>query len=438
VIEDIQIKAELGHYRMRGWGTLKRVPSFDDLTFVPSSLSRVPLEGYREKCSTRTVLGGRHGATPISLAIPITITGMSYGALSRNAKVALGLAASRTGTSTTTGDGGMLEAEREASRLLVYQILPSRYGFTIHHLRRADAIEICIGQGAKPGTGGVLLGEKVSGEIATIRDLPVGVDQRSPVRHPDWVGPDDLMIKIEELREATDGRLPIYVKIGASRVADDVKLACKAGADVIVLDGMEASTAASPDLLMEHTAIPTMPALVEAVRALRELRLLGEVQLIISGGIRTGMDVAKALALGADAVSIGTAALIALNCNKPIYVEDYHKLGVEPYACHHCHTGRCPVGITTQDPELIKRLEIEPAAERVTNLLHSMTMELQMVARACGKSNVHDLEPEDLRALTIEAAIMSGCPLVGTDIDLHALLGKLSTLADSLASRDAQ
>jgi glutamate synthase domain-containing protein 2 len=342
------------------------------------------------------------------------------------------MAASRIGTSTTTGDGGMLEAEREASRLLIYQILPSRYGFNIHHLRRADAIEICIGQGAKPGTGGVLLGEKVSAEIASIRDLPVGVDQRSPVRHPDWVGPDDLMIKIEELREATDGRIPIYVKIGASRVAEDIKLACKAGADVIVLDGMEASTAASPDMLMEHTAVPTMPALVEAVRALGEMQLLGEVQLIISGGIRTGMDVAKALALGADAVSIGTAALIALNCNKPIFIEDYHKLGVEPYACHHCHTGRCPVGITTQDPELVKRLEIEPAAERVTNLLHSMTMELQMVARACGKSNVHDLEPEDLRSLTIEAAIMSACPLVGTDFDLHALLGKLSTLADSL------
>ncbi len=428
VIEDIQIKAELGHYRMRGWGTLKRVPNFDDLTFVPSSLSRVPLEGYREKCSTRTVLGGRHGARPVVLETPITITGMSYGALSRNAKVALAMAATRVGISTTTGDGGMLEAERAASRLLVYQILPSRYGFNIHHMRQADAIEICIGQGAKPGTGGVLLGEKVSAEIAGIRDLPVGVDQRSPVRHPDWIGPDDLMIKIEELREATDWQIPIYIKIGASRVADDVKLACKAGADVIVLDGMEASTAASPDMLMEHTAVPTMPAVAEAARALGELGLLGEVQLIISGGIRNGMDAAKALALGADAVSIGTAALIALNCNKPIYLEDYYALGVQPGACHHCHTGKCPVGITTQDPELIKRLEIEPAADRVTNFLNSMTMELQMIARACGKSNAHDLEPQDLRALTIEAAIMSGCPLVGTNVDLHGLLSKLDRL----------
>src|SRR5436190_5735524 len=158
----------------------------------------------------------------------------------------------------------MLQAELDHSKYLVNQVLPSRYGFNPHHLKRAEAIEICIGQGAKPGTGGVLLGEKVSAEIAAMRELPAGIDQRSPVRHPDWIGPDDLIIKIEELREATDWRVPIYVKLGASRVADDVKLACKAGADVIVLDGMEAASAASPDILFDHTGMPTMPAIVEA------------------------------------------------------------------------------------------------------------------------------------------------------------------------------
>jgi glutamate synthase domain-containing protein 2 len=425
VIEDIQTKAELGHYRIRGLSALHRVPNFDELVFIPGTLSRMPLEGYRERCDTRTVLGTRFAKRPIVLETPITITGMSFGALSRNAKVALARAATRVGISTTTGDGGMLPAERENSAQLVYQVLPSRYGFNPHHLRAADAVEVCVGQGAKPGTGGVLLGEKVSAEIAAIRDLPAGVDQRSPARHPDWVGPDDLIIKIEELREATDWEKPIYVKLGASRVADDVKLAAKAGADVIVLDGLEGGTGASPDVLLDHTGLPTMAAVVEAVGALRELGLLGQVQLVVSGGIRNGVDAAKALALGADAVSIGIAALIALNCNAPLYVDDYKRLGTEPGACHHCHTGRCPVGITTQDPELMARLEVEAATERVASFVNTMTMELQMLARACGKSNVHDLEPEDLRALTLEAAIITGVPLVGTDFSVRAILERL-------------
>ncbi len=427
VIEDIQVKAELGHYRIRGFSTLrKRLPGFDDLTFIPSSLSRMPLEGYREKCVTETRLGTRFAKNPIVLSTPIAITGMSYGALSRNAKVALGTAATRLGISTTTGDGGMLPAEREASRQLVYQVLPSRYGFDPQHLRSANAVEICVGQGAKPGTGGVLLGEKVSAEIAAIRDLPPGVDQRSPVRHPDWIGPDDLIIKVEELREATDWQVPIYCKIGTTRVPYDVKLAAKAGVDVIVLDGMEAASGASPDILFDHTAIPLMAGLVEAVEALEDIGLLGEVQLIAAGGIRSGVDVAKALALGADACYIGTAALIALNCNKPLYLEDYHALGVEPGACQQCHTGRCPVGITTQDPELMQRLEVEAAAERVVNFVNAMTMELQIIARACGKADVHDLEPEDLRALTLEAALITGIPLAGTDFNLKQIFRGLA------------
>jgi methylamine---glutamate N-methyltransferase subunit C len=413
IIEDIQVKAQLGRYRIRGWGTLRRLPSFDDLTFVTAGLSRVPLEGYRERCSTETVLGTRTARNPLRLKTPITITGMSYGALSRNAKIALGRAATRVGTSTCTGDGGMLPAEREASQLLVYQILPSRYGFDPDHMRAADALEIVIGQGAKPGTGGLLLGQKVSAEIAAQRDLPPGVDQRSAVRHPDWMGTDDLIIKIEELREATDWQVPIYIKLGAARVTDDVKLAAKAGADVIVVDGMEAGTGASPELQLDHTGIPTMPALVEAVAALEEIGMRDQIQLVAAGGIRSGADVAKALALGADAVAIGTAALIALNCNRPLFVEDYRAMGTAPGHCHHCHTGLCPVGITTQDPGLMARLDVDEAADRVTNFLNALTIEVQLIARACGKWDIHDLEPEDLRALTLESSFITGVPMVG-------------------------
>ena len=415
VVEDIQAKAELGRYRIRGFGTLRRLPSFDDLTFITSGMSRVPLEGYREKCSTETVLGARHASEPLRMETPIYISGMSFGALSASAKVALGRAATRMGTMTVTGDGGMLLAEREASRMLMYQVLPSRYGFNPDHVRAADALEIVIGQGAKPGTGGLLLGLKVSEVIANQRELPPGVDQRSPVRHPDWMGADDLMIKMEELREVTEGRVPLFIKLGAGRVTDDVKLAAKVGADVIVIDGMEAGTGASPELQLDHTGIPTMPATAEAVRALQDLGLEEEVDLVVSGGLSSGADMAKALALGAKGVSIGTAALIALNCNKAIYTEDYERLGTSPGACHHCHTGLCPVGITTQDPDLEARLDPEEAADRVFNYLNALTLEIQLLARACGKRDIHNLEPEDLRALTVDASAMSGVPLVGSN-----------------------
>jgi len=416
VIKEIQAKSETGLYRIRGFGTLRerRWATFDDLSFLPCSLTRIPLEGYRERCSTKTVLGTRYARKPIQLDIPIMITGMSWGALSYNAKVALARGAAAVGSSNTTGDGGMLLAERENSKTLIYEVLPSRYGINIHHMLMADAIELTIGQGAKPGTGGLLLGSKVSNTIARQRDLPIGVDQRSPARHPDFLGPDDMIVKVEELREATDWQAPIFVKMGASRVFDDVKLAAKAGADVIVVDGMEGGTGASPAILQEHTGIPTLAAVCEARAALEDCGLYGEVQLIIAGGIRDGVDAAKAIALGADAVYIGTAALIALNCNKALYTDDYHALGTEPGYCHHCHTGRCPVGVTTQDQELMQRLDIDGAAERVANLLRAMTLEIQMLARACGKSDVHHLEPEDMAALSLEASAICGVPLAGT------------------------
>ena len=416
VIQDIHAKAELGRYRVRGFSTFQKVTHFDDLTFLSTGLTRFPLEGYKEKCETRTVIGARLAENPLILDIPIYITGMSYGALSANAKIALGKAATLVGTASCTGDGGMLQAERDASEKLIYQVLPSRYGFNPHHLAQAQAIEIVVGQGAKPGTGGLLMGVKVLDDVAEMRDLPKGIDQRSPARHPDWLGPDDLAIKIEQLREATDWRVPVHVKLGACRVDDDVKLAAKAGADAIVIDSMVAGTGASAEVLLDHSGIPTVPAIVMAREALRELGLYGKVSLIASGGIRSGADAAKALALGADAVAIGIGALIALNCNKEIPGTNFmEEVGVPAGSCHHCHTGKCPVGITTQDPELTKRLDPDEGAERVANFINSMTMEMALLTRSLGKGDVHSLEPEDLAALTIEASAMARVPLVGTN-----------------------
>src|SRR5688572_15162742 len=265
-IAEIQRAASTGIYDIRGGGAKRRMPHFDDLLFLGASVSRYPLEGYREKCATDVTLGTRFASEPIHLEIPITIAGMSFGALSAPAKEALGRGASAVGTSTTTGDGGMLPEEREHSSKLVYQILPSRYGMNPDDLRRADAVEVVIGQGAKPGGGGMLLGQKISDRVAEMRDLPKGIDQRSACRHPDWTGPDDLEIKIGELREITDWRKPVYVKIGATRTYFDVALAVKSGADVIVLDGMEGGTAASQEVFIEHVGIPILAAIPEAVR----------------------------------------------------------------------------------------------------------------------------------------------------------------------------
>jgi glutamate synthase domain-containing protein 2 len=423
VIHYIQRAAATGLYEIRGLGAKRRLPHFDDLVFLGASLSRYPLEGYREKCSSTTILGTRFAKRPIELAMPITIAGMSFGALSANVKEALGRAATELGTSTTTGDGGMTPEERRSSKTLVYQCLPSRYGFNPDDVRKADAIEIVIGQGAKPGGGGMLLGQKVSPRVASMRTLPEGVDQRSACRHPDWTGPDDLTIKIKELREITDWQTPIYVKVGATRVFHDVKLAVHSGADVVVVDGMQGGTAATQWAFIEHVGIPSLAAVRQAVDALEDLNKKDEVQLIVSGGIRTGADVAKALALGADAVSIGQGVLVALGCNSSTYVQDgkhvsaeadYSKLGTAPGFCHHCQTGKCPVGVTTQDPVLEQRLQPVVGARRVRNYLKTLNMELTMIARACGKQDVHHLEREDLAALTIEAAAMARIPLAGT------------------------
>ncbi|MFT2098834.1 FMN-binding glutamate synthase family protein [Marinomonas sp. 2405UD66-6] len=411
---EIRRAADTGIYDIRGFGAKRKVPHFDDLLFLGASMSRYPLEGYRETCNTSVVLGDRFAKKPIKLDIPVTIAGMSFGALSANAKEALGRGASIAGTSTTTGDGGMTPEERGQSKHLVYQYLPSRYGMNPDDLRKADAIEVVLGQGAKPGGGGMLLGQKITDRVAQMRNLPKGIDQRSACRHPDWTGPDDLAIKIQELREITDWQVPIYIKVGATRTYYDVKLAVKAGADVIVVDGMQGGTAATQDVFIEHVGIPTMAAIPQAVQALQEMGMHRKVQLIVSGGIRNGADVAKCMALGADAVAIGTAALVALGCNDPRWEEDYQKIGSAAGFYDDYQEGKDPAGISTQDPELMKRLDPVAAGNRLANYLRVLTLEAQTLARACGKNDLRNLEPEDLVALNVEAAAMARVPLAGT------------------------
>jgi methylamine---glutamate N-methyltransferase subunit C len=413
-LSEIRRAAQTGIYDIRGGGAKRKLPHFDDLLFLGASMSRYPLEGYRERCSTAVTLGTRFAKKPIELKTPITIAGMSFGALSGQAKEALGRGATIAGTSTTTGDGGMTNEERGHSQTLVYQYLPSRYGMNPDDLRRADAIELVVGQGAKPGGGGMLLGQKISDRVAEMRTLPKGIDQRSSCRHPDWTGPDDLEIKILELREITDWQKPIYIKVGGARPYYDVALAVKAGADVVVVDGMQGGTAATQEVFIEHVGQPTLACIRPAVQALQDLGMHRKVQLIVSGGIRNGADVAKALALGADAVAVGTAALVALGDNDPALEEEYQKLGTTAGAYDDWHEGRDPAGITTQNPELAQRLDPVRAGRRLANYLKVMTLELQTIARAAGHNHVHNLEPEDLCALTLEAAAMARVPLAGT------------------------
>ena len=415
VMDDIHIKSELGRYRMRGFSLFKKIPHWDDLTFMPGTLTRFVIEGYREKCETRTVIGPR-AKRPIELDIPVYITGMSFGALSYEAKTALARGATMAGTATCSGEGGMIPDERRYSSKWFYQCIQSRYGFNPNHLVLADGVEFFIGQGCKVGLGGHLMGQKVTDQVAEMRSLPAGIDQRSPARHPDWLGPDDLALKIQEIREATDWQIPIQLKLGAARVYDDVRMAVKCDPDSIYIDGMEGGTGAGPHLATEDTGIPGIAAIRQARKAIDDLGKRGQITLIYAGGIRNGADVAKAIALGADAIAIGHSAMMALNCSKDIPEANYpEEVGAEPGYCYNCHTGRCPVGVATQDPVLRARLDPDEAAERVYNFLHTLTIEAQLFARACGKTHLHSLEPEDLAALTMEASAMAGVPLAGTN-----------------------
>ena len=353
--------------------------SFDDLVFVPAQLAKKPVDYFKEEISSKTVIGKR-SKKQIELETPIIIGAMSFGAVSREAKIALAKASTLAGTIENTGEGGMLPEEREFSKYLIIQYSTGRFGITEEILKKADAIEIKIGQGAKPGMGGLLPAEKVTEEIAKIRNVQIGKDIHSPAYHPDIKNIEDLRKKINWLRDLTGG-VPIIIKLAAGDVENDVKLAVKANPDIIAIDGIEGGTGAAPEVMLDEVGIPTLAALVKVREVLD--RIGAKQELWIGGGLRKGGDFAKALALGADAVFVATSLLVAMGCTY----------------CRLCYLGKCPKGITTQDPNLRKNLNVEEAAQKVASYIKNCAEEIKMIAGACGENDIHRLNKSHLRGL---------------------------------------
>lgn len=395
-------------------GRSRSFPTLDDLTLIPCSLSRVPLEAFYEQCTTATTLGTRFAAQPLVLSTPVTIAGMGAKLLSPAVRAALAYGSALAEILYTTGYGGLLASEREHAKMLSYEVLPSRIDFNPRHMLQADVIELVSVRGLSPSIGMTSRNSRDSGQLTSAQtETAYSRLSHAPTRHPDWVGSDDLPKKVEELREATDWRVPIIVKISAAHVYEDVQLAAKAGADIITVEGMEAGASTGPAVLNQNTGVPGIAAVCQARRALEELGLEDEVDLILCGGIRSGADVAKALALGVTAVSIGTAALRSLEPWAQQVAAGSEGDGAADSGSINAageYDGR---GF---GPDSVADLPgFTDAARRMANFIATLTQEIQLLARACGKANVHDLEAEDLRALSLEASLITNVPLVGMD-----------------------
>ena len=392
--EDIHIKSQIGRYRVRGYGGARELPHLSDLAFKRDVRRAGAVADPVSLVHMHTLIGGKNGANPLDLTMPVLIAPMSYGALSRSTKQAIGIASGLSGIAENTGEGGMSDAQRGAAKQLIFQCLGGRLGWNIHDMNRADGLEIYISQGAKPGFGGQLMAKKVTKELAEIRGIPAGIDLRSPSRHPDILGADDLVIKVEEFREATGYRLPISVKLGAGRISDDIKIAVKDGFDFVELDGMQGSTGAGGAEIMEYVGIPTISAIVEALDALDEIGRRDAIEIVLMGGIRDGIDAVKALCLGADAIALGTSTIIAGGC----------------IACMQCHIGNCVTGIATQDPEHEKRYKPEVEARNIHRYLEGVRWQIAALTHALGYDRVSELKRDDLVALTPEAAAITRLP----------------------------
>ena len=394
VQEDIHIKSQIGRYRIRGYGGSRPLPHLADLAFKQDLSHAGQDPDVIAKVQMYTEIGGINGAEPLKLSMPIMIAPMSYGALSRSTKQAVAMASAMSKIAENTGEGGMSDAQRDAAGQLIFQCLGGRLGWNIHDMKRADGLEIYISQGAKPGLGGQLMAKKVTKELAEIRGIPAGIDLRSPSRHPDILGADDLVIKIEEFREATGYRLPVSVKLGAGRVRDDIKIAVKDGFDFVELDGMQGSTGAGSGEVIDFVGIPTLAAIMEALDALNDIGRRDDIEIVLMGGLRDGIDAVKALCLGADAAAFGTSVLIAGGC----------------IACMQCHVGQCVTGIATQDPEHEKRYKPEVEAQNIHRFLEGIRWQIAAITHGLGYSSVRALNRDDLVALTPEAAAITRLP----------------------------
>ncbi len=387
-IQDRVKKVPIASGRSNKWGKI----SWDDLVFVPAQLNKKPIDYFREEISSKTIIG-KNSKKPIEINTPIVIGAMSFGAISKEAKIALAKASTLAGTIENTGEGGMLPEEREFSKYLIFQYSTGRFGITEEILKKADAIEIKIGQGAKPGQGGLLSAEKVTDEIAEVRKIEKGKDIHSPAYHLDVKNIEDLRKKVEWLREITGG-VPIIIKLAAGDAEKDVKLAVKANPDIIAIDGMEGGTGAAPEVMLDEVGIPALAALVKTREVLTKIGAKQE--LWIGGGLNKGGDFAKALALGAEVVFCATPLLIAMGCIR----------------CGLCYQGKCPKGIATQEPELRKNLNVEEASRNVAAYIRNCTEEIKMIAGACGENNIHNLNREHLRAMNAEISKITNVKLV--------------------------
>jgi glutamate synthase domain-containing protein 2/rubredoxin len=387
---DIHHMALVGESVIEPMRTRKPVVSWDDILIKGAQLARLPLN-REETVDTKTVIGPK-AAKPLVIGTPIIVSHMSFGALSKEAQSALALGSGAVATAMCSGEGGILTEAQGMAHKYIFEYVPNRYSATEENLREVDAIEIKFGQSAKPGMGGHLPGVKVTAEIAAVRGFPEGADIVSPSRFPDISTRDDLRRKVDELRELSNGR-PIGIKFAAGNVEADLEFALSAGPDFITIDGRAGATGAAVKLIKDATSIPTIYALDRARRFLDGRGIKG-VSLIVTGGLRVSSDFAKALALGADAVAIGTAALMAIGCQQ-------YRI---------CDSGRCPVGIATQDPGLRARLDVDESARWLGNFLRVSTEELQDFARLTGNDSVHKLSVRDLVTTNSEISAHTSIP----------------------------